>query len=152
MTIIDIFTQIVIPFIALVAAGGWFVTYKAHKREKEGEATQAEANGAQAWQSVYTKAFEDADKIAESLRQDRDVLKKERDEFMSENAEMRKKFTLFEDQISALKKDVARNARKVEALTPIVCWKFNCIERIKYDPSKKKPSSKQKGEEEQEEQ
>ena len=127
---------LILSITTVVLGGGWFVTYKAHKREKEGEATQAEANGAQAWQNVYTKAFEDADKITESLRQDRDVLKKERDEFMLENAEIRKRYTTLEDQLLILKRDVARNARKVEALTPTVCWKFDCDERLKIDPNK----------------
>ena len=141
-------TTLVLSLVTLILGGGWFVTYKAHKREKEGEAMQAEAHGAKAWQEVYQGAIEDANNRAENLRIDRDMLMTERNELREENKVMHKKQIEMEDamneikrgheeEMGLLKRELGRVERKVDSLVPVSCYRFDCQLRVKNNPNKK---------------
>ena len=102
--------------IALLLGGGWFVTYKAHKREKEGEATQAEASGWQKQQEVYQTTIADLKETCDYIRKDRDLLRQENEQLRQENTQLRNKIQNLEDQMQDLKKDIARQGRRIETI------------------------------------
>lgn len=103
--------------IAIVSTGGWFVTAKAHKRQKNGEATQAEAEGWAKQQEVYQRTIADLEKSCEFIRNDRDELRKENSELKIENRELKNKVNELENLIYDLRKEVSRLGRRVEALS-----------------------------------
>lgn len=108
-----------------MAAGGglvWLFTLGATRKKANGEATMAEAEGWKSMQSLYQKTIEDFNKYSEDMRTEREVLKKE-------NKEMRDSYKKVEDEIIILKRQLARQGRKVEALTPFLCGVVGCVQR-----------------------
>ena len=106
----------------IILGGGWFVYYKANRRIKEGEAAQSEAEGWKAMQDLYQQTIADFKTYSEDMRTERGVLK-------HENFEMREKYKQLEDEILALKKQLSRQGRKLEALSPFLCSVIGCKER-----------------------
>lgn len=105
----------------LVLGTGWIFTYRAYKRKNEGEATQAEAEGWKAQQDVYQQTIEDLNKVCEKIRKDRDFLMEENIKLREENRKLRERYNELEDQIIDLRKDIARQGRKIESLFPYTC-------------------------------
>lgn len=122
MTFADIMQLIVMPLVTIVCGGGWFITYKAYKRKHNGEATQAEAEGWKAMQDLYQQTIEDFKVYSEDMRNERTVLK-------TENNEMREKYKKLDDEILLLKKQLSRQGRKLEALSPFLCSVVGCRNR-----------------------
>lgn len=109
-------TTLTLSIVTLILGGGWFVTYKAHKREKEGEATQAEASGWQKQQEVYQATIKDLKETCDYIRKDRDLLRQENEQLRQENTQLRNKIKDLEDQMQELKKDIARQGRRIETI------------------------------------
>ena len=84
--------EFVLAVLTLIFGGGWMFTYHAYKRKNEGEATQSEANGWAAMQSLYEKTIADFDKYGEDMRKEREVLK-------TENRELRERYKKTDDEI-----------------------------------------------------
>lgn len=124
MSFAEILLEIVVPVLTLVAGGGWFVTYRAYKRKAEGEATQTEADGWKAMQDLYQQTINDFKVYCEDMRVERGVLK-------HENEEMRDKYKKVDDEIIQLKRQLARQGRKLEAFSPFLCSVVGCINRKK---------------------
>lgn len=114
--------EFVLAVLTLIFGGGWMFTYHAYKRKNEGEATQSEANGWAAMQSLYEKTIADFDKYGEDMRKEREVLK-------TENRELRERYKKTDDEIIDLKKKVARQGRKIDALSPFLCGVVGCVNR-----------------------
>ena len=114
--------EIVAPILTLVAGGGWFLTYRAYKRGANGEATQKEAEGWKSIQDLYQQTIEDFKTYSNDMRQERTVLKQE-------NREMREKYNQIVEEILSLKKQLSRQGRKIEALTPFLCSVVGCKNR-----------------------
>ena len=114
--------EFVLAVLTLIFGGGWIFTYHAYKRKNEGEATQSEANGWAAMQSLYEKTIADFDKYGEDMRKEREVLK-------TENRELRERYKKTDDEIIDLKKKVARQGRKIDALSPFLCGVVGCVNR-----------------------
>lgn len=119
--------------------GGCFFTWrwmnrraKAEAKEKEAEAKSAEVDMAQKVQDTYQEMLEDKNKevadnqrlIAE-LREDRDHYKQGYVEFRDQLDKLTKEFRDFrsktEDERATMKRDIARNGRMLEALSPFTC-------------------------------
>lgn len=114
--------EIIAPILTLVAGGGWFITYRAYKRGANGEATQKEAEGWKSIQDLYQQTIEDFKTYSNDMRQERSVLKQE-------NKEMRDKYNQIVEEILILKKQLSRQGRKIEALTPFLCSIIGCKKR-----------------------
>lgn len=118
MEIYNIITTVVSVFLG----GGWFVYYRANKRIKEGEAAQSEAEGWKAMQDLYQQTIEDFKVYSADMRQERSVLKQE-------NNDMREKYNKIVEEILGLKKQLSRQGRKLEALSPFLCSVVGCKNR-----------------------
>lgn len=118
MDIYSIINTIVTVFLG----GGWFIYYRANKQKAQGEATQAEAEGWKGMQELYQKTIADFDGYCEDMRKERSVLK-------TENSEMREKYKKMDDEILALKRQISRHGRKIEALSPFLCNVVGCLNR-----------------------
>ena len=117
----DIYS-IINTIITIFLGGGWFIYYRANKQKAQGEATQAEAEGWKGMQELYQKTIADFDGYCEDMRKERSVLK-------TENTEMREKYKKMDDEILALKRQISRQGRKIEALSPFLCNVVGCLNR-----------------------
>ena len=124
----------------LIMGGGWFVTYKSYKREKEGEATQAEANGWRVQQDVYQETIDDLKASCEYIRNDRNLLREENTKLRDENKEWREKYQEMEeliisirkehtDEINELKREMTRQGSILEGIFPFACAVVGCANR-----------------------
>lgn len=118
------FLNWILGILTIIAGGGWFINWRANKRKSNGEATQSEAEGWKAMQDLYQQTIEDFKVYSEDMRTERAVLKKE-------NSEMREKYKAYDDEILQLKKQLARQDRKIEAITPFLCSVVGCLNRKK---------------------
>lgn len=110
--------------ITLFLGGGWFLHWRATKKKVNGEAVQAEAEGWKSMQDLYQQTIEDFKVYSEDMRQERSVLKKE-------NSEMREKYKQLDDEIIVLKRQLSRQGRKIDALSPFLCSVVGCLKRRK---------------------
>ena len=117
----DIYS-IINTIVTIFLGGGWFIYYRANKQKAQGEATQAEAEGWKGMQELYQKTIADFDGYCEDMRKERSVLK-------TENTEMREKYKKMDDEILALKRQISRQGRKIEALSPFLCNVVGCLNR-----------------------
>lgn len=117
----DIYS-IINTIITIFLGGGWFIYYRANKQKAQGEATQAEAEGWKGMQELYQKTIADFDGYCEDMRKERSVLK-------TENNEMREKYKKMDDEILTLKRQISRQGRKIEALSPFLCNVVGCLNR-----------------------
>lgn len=124
----------------LVLGTGWLFTWKAYKRKNNGEATQAEAEGWSKMQEVYKKTIDDLNAICDEIREDRNHLRDDRNFLRKENEELRAKYNEMENEIMSLKKDLARQGRKIEALSPFLCGVVGCVNRTKVDLQEQIPN------------
>lgn len=103
--------------LAIVAGGGWFLSYRAYKRKANGEAVQAEADGWAKQQEVYHKTIEELKTTCEYIANDRNLLRVENTKLREENNELRNKINDMDNTIFELKKGVSRLGRRIEAIT-----------------------------------
>ena len=117
----DIYS-IINTIVTIFLGGGWFIYYKANKKKAEGEAVQSETEGWKGMQELYQKTIADFDGYCEDMRKERSVLK-------TENNEMREKYKKMDDEILVLKRQISRQGRKIEALSPFLCNVVGCLNR-----------------------
>ena len=130
------------------SGGGAFFTWKwmrrrarAEAKEKEAEAKSAEIDMAQKVQDTYQQILDDKQKevddnhrlIAE-LREDRDHYKQGYVEFRDQLDKLGSEFRQFrnetEDERAKMKRDIARNDRRLECMTPLLCGRDGCAIRV----------------------
>jgi len=128
-------------------AGGFFtwrwqrVKAKAEAKEKEAEAKTAEVDMAQKVQDTYQemleykqKEVEDNHRLIAELREDRDHYKKGYVEFRDQVDKLQKDFSKFrsetEEERIQMKRDIARNGRQLERLSPFLCGREGCAIRV----------------------
>lgn len=145
----EITLEAIISFITLIVGGtgvGGFLFWRQHKRKEEAEAKLAEAEAklkeieakaaevdmAMKVQDTYQQILDDKQKEVEDnhrlineLREDRDHYKKGYVEFRDQLDKLSKEFRDFrsqtEDERANMKRDIARNGRMLEALSPFTC-------------------------------
>lgn len=101
---------IVSSIVTIILGGGWFVYYRANKMKAYGEAWESQ-------QRVYQNTIADLEKSCEFIRNDRDLLRKENEELRKENRELRDKINQLESVILDIRKDMARQGRRIESLS-----------------------------------
>ena len=101
---------IVSSIVTIILGGGWFVYYRANKMKAYGEAWESQ-------QRVYQNTIADLEKSCEFIRNDRDLLRKENEELRKENKELRDKINNLENVILEIRKDMARQGRRIESLS-----------------------------------
>ena len=101
---------IVSSIVTIILGGGWFVYYRANKMKAYGEAWESQ-------QRVYQNTIADLEKSCEFIRNDRDLLRKENEELRKENKELRDKINQLENVILEIRKDMARQGRRIESLS-----------------------------------
>lgn len=114
--------EFVLGLLTLILGTGWLFTYGAYRRKANGEAAQSEADGWKAMQDLYQQTIEDFKVYSEDMRKERAVLKQE-------NNDMREKYKKLDDEILLLKKQLSRQGRKLEALSPFLCSVIGCRNR-----------------------
>lgn len=132
----------------LGSGGGAFFTWrymrqkaKAEAVEAETEAKSAEVEMAQKVQDTYQEMLEDKKKEVEDnqrliaeLREDRDHYKQEYIGFRDQLDKLSKDFRDFrvetEEDRMRMKRDIARNARMVECMRPLLCGMEGCAIRV----------------------
>lgn len=117
----DIYS-IINTIVTIFLGGGWFLHWRASRRKANGEAVQSETEGWKGMQELYQKTIADFDGYCEDMRKERSVLK-------SENNEMREKYKKMDDEILVLKRQISRQGRKLEALSPFLCNVVGCLNR-----------------------
>lgn len=108
--------------ITIFLGGGWFLHWRASRKKANGEAVQAETEGWKGMQELYQKTIADFDGYCEDMRKERGILK-------AENSEMREKYKKMDDEILGLKRQISRQGRKIEALSPFLCNVVGCLNR-----------------------
>lgn len=101
---------IISSIVTIILGGGWFVYYRANKMKAYGEAWESQ-------QRVYQNTIADLEKSCEFIRNDRDLLRKENEELRKENKELRDKINQLESVILDIRKDMARQGRRIESLS-----------------------------------
>ena len=94
----------------IICGGGWFINYHAKKMQAEAESWKSQ-------QDVYQRTIEDLKQSCDYIRKDRDILRKENEELKEENRSLRRNIEDLENQILDLRKEVARNGRRIDALS-----------------------------------
>ena len=114
---------------------------KAEAKEKEAEAKSAEVDMAQKVQDTYQemleykqKEVEDNHRLIAELREDRDHYKKGYVEFRDQVEKLQKDFSKFrsetEEERIQMKRDIARNGRQLERMSPFLCGRDGCAIRV----------------------
>lgn len=126
---------LILGILGLLLGGGitWIFTIKAMRRKADGESQQVVADSWKSVQDVYQQTIQDLNSYMEDIRNDRNHLREERDQQRAENDELRKRYIEMEEQIMELKKVVARQGRKIEALSPFLCGVVACTKRKKVE-------------------
>jgi septal ring factor EnvC (AmiA/AmiB activator) len=110
--------------------GGVFLTWGYMRRKAKAEAVSAEVSATKEMQDMYQQMLEDAKHDREDRRQQLQELREERDHFKNDRNELRDRLGKMEDSILEMKREVARNARKVDAMGPFICARQGCMQRI----------------------
>ena len=129
------------------AVGGIFTWRWQRKKAKseaktaEAEAKSAEIDMAQKVQDTYQQILDDKQKEVEDnhrliaeLREDRDHYKQGYIEFRDQLDKLQKEFRDFrnetEEERIRMKRDIARNGRQLERLSPFLCGREGCAIRV----------------------
>lgn len=141
--------EFVLALATLVLGTGWLFTWHSHKRseaakakqeeekakQEAANAKQQEADAFKSMQDAYQQTLEDVNKTLAEVRAERDHYKEDRNTIRTENFEIRKKYRELEKQVIDIelnyKKDVARLGRRIDCLSPFLCGRAGCLNRIK---------------------
>lgn len=117
---------------------GGICTIRYTRMQARGAARNAENEATKSVQDVYQEMVEDvradrADmkKYISELKEDRAHIRKDRDELRQQLDEKSNQFNRMQDEIQEVKKKVAINERRVEIMSPFICGRTSCLERIR---------------------
>ena len=134
--------SIINTIITLFLGGGWFIHWRAHKRQENAKAHQEEASAKQmdadafkSMQDAYQQMHEDVLNRLKEVCDERDHYKDERDEERKANKELRAKYTELDERMTNLdlqyKRDISRLGRRIDVLSPFLCGVAGCMHRKK---------------------
>lgn len=136
MGMID-FTEIIGLLLGGCSLGSIF-TIRYARRQALGEARSAENEATKAVQDIYQEMIEDFRRDREEqktylseLKEDRNHLRKDRDELRIENSTLRKGMKTLQDEVQEVKNEQVRQGRKIEVITPFICGRTDCTERLR---------------------
>lgn len=126
------FSDIFSAFSLLIGGGGigYLLTLKYTRRKEAAEAESAGAQATKEVQEVYQTMLDDMKKEREEQKVYVDQLKDDRRQLRDERNELRKRQDELEESVRALRIEVARNGRMVEAIRPFLCGRPNCKDRM----------------------
>lgn len=134
---ISIDTLINIGTLLLGGGGGAFFTWrwqrakaKAEAKEAEAEAEQAETSAAKEMQDVYQQLIADIKTDRNEQKQYINELKEDRRHLREERDELRTRIDRTDETVRDLQAQVARNGRMVAAMSPFLCARQKCPDRI----------------------
>lgn len=117
---------------------GYILTIKYAIKQAKSQASQAESEATKSVQDVYQELITDVRSDREEqkqyiaeLKEDRNHLRNDRDELRRENEKMRKTTEAIQDEFSDMKRELARQGRKLEIITPFLCSRISCEDRVK---------------------
>ena len=121
-----------INLLGLILGGGSgaFFTWRYMKKKAKAEAESAEVDMAQKVQDTYQQMLKDKDEEMEDKKKIINELREERDHFKNDRNELRERVSKMEKNILDMKREIARNGRKLEALSPFICARQGCHDRI----------------------
>ena len=140
-TLVNIFSLL------LGGGGGAFFVWKWQRRKAKAEAESAEITATKEMQDMYQQMLEDAKRDREDRRAQVDEIRQERDHYKADRNELREMVGKMQDEILGMKREIARNGRKVEAMSPFICARSGCRDRIfatVSDAGEVKPKKSQK--------
>lgn len=134
----------IISFITLLIGGGSLggvLVWQWTRRKAAAEAKSAEVDMAQKVQDTYQQILDDKQKevadnhrLIEELRQDRDHYKQDRNELREQLDKITKDVRAWKEQgdieRDEMKRTIARLGRKVDSMTPLLCGRANCPDRV----------------------
>lgn len=141
--------SIVNTFITIFLGGGWFLHWRAHKRQENAKASQEEAKANQeaataeqqkadafkSMQDAYQQMHEDLLGRLKEVCEERDHYRNERDEERRANKELRQKQTELDERMTQMdlqyKRDISRLERRIDVLSPFLCGAAGCMHRSK---------------------
>ncbi len=133
---ISIDTMINILTLLLGGGGGAFFTWNYVRRKSKAEAEQAEAGAKQAevtaakeMQDMYQQLIDDVKKDREDQRNYIEELRTDRNHLRTDRDQLRQRMDGYDNDILALKRDVARYGRQVESMRPFMCGDLGCPHR-----------------------
>lgn len=112
---------------------GGVLTWRWTRRKEKAEAQTAEVNMAKEVQDIYQQALKDKDE--------------ELNYYKSDGERQRQRLDEMDSKVRGLQRDVARNARMVEAMRPLMCADLKCKVRKRVVVSAEGEVEKDKNEE-----
>lgn len=154
MTNMEISLETIISIVTILLGGGGIgaiIGWRSQKKKAQAEARQAEAEAektrieaTQANTQLIKDIQSSYQQLAEDLKHNLDTqqeyneeqkqyireLKEDRQHLREERDELRRRTEKNEEDIIALKRDVARNGRMVECMRPFLCGREGCAIRV----------------------
>lgn len=127
--------SILSTLITIVCGGGWFINWRAKKRQENAKAKQDEADAFKSMQDAYQQMHEDLLARLKEVCDERDHYKDERDEERKANRELRQKYKELDERMTKLdmqyRRDISRLGRRIDVLSPFLCGLAGCLNRKK---------------------
>ena len=134
---ISIETLINVATLFLGGGGGAFFTWRWQRAKAKAEAKAEEANAVTAETSAVKEVQDVYQQLITDVKADRDEqkayiaeLKEDRRHLREERDELRERIDRTDESVRALQQAVARNGRKVEAMSHFLCARQGCPDRI----------------------
>lgn len=128
----------ILGILTLIASGGWFVNWRAHKRQENAKARQTELDATKTEQDMYQEMLADLETHNERLRKFNAEISDECEQLRKRVSENEQKIREQDDKIREQEKKFAVQENKIESLehrvelmTDMMCGKSNCQQRTK---------------------
>lgn len=127
----EITIDTLINLIGVLLGGGCgaIFTWRWSRRKAKAEAQTEEVKMAQAVQDTYQEMLEDKQKEVADNQRVIEELRKDRDHYRQVNNELRDRQDKTDDEVRALKNEVARNGRQIKQMYPFQCYDLRCKKR-----------------------
>ena len=122
----------IVNIVSLLGGGGigaW-IGWRYTKRIKEAEAEQAETTAAKEVQDVYQQLIADVKTDRDEQKAYITELKEDRRHLREERDELRDRIDKTDENVRKLQREVAINGQKVDLMTPFMCARKDCADRI----------------------
>lgn len=108
---------------------GWFFTWKYTRRKEKAEAESAEAAAVKELQDIYQQMMADVKADRDEQKAYIRELKEDARRLRDERNELSDRLDKMEEEQRAMKMEIARNGRQIEAMRPFMCGDMACKKR-----------------------
>lgn len=108
---------------------GWFFTWKYTRRKEKAEAESAEAAAVKELQDIYQQMMADVKADRDEQKAYIRELKEDARRLRDERNELSDRLDKMEEEQRAMKMEIARNGRQIEAMRPFMCGDLACKKR-----------------------